>query len=136
MSRRRTTSNLQSFSRPDVTPLVDLTFLLLIVFMITAPVLEQSLDITPPELNASAISSAENRVINLDQDGTIYLDDRLVSREALIQILMESIEMRSDVQIFIRADRGRPYGEVIEIMKLVQGVGITDVSLVTLAEEG
>ena len=135
MRRSRTESRLSSFCRPDVTPLVDLTFLLLIVFMITAPVLEYSIDISPPDLNAAAIQSSEHKIINLDAEGTIYLDDIPVTEKELVKKLTGYLNIGSQVEVFIRADRSQPYGNVVELMKLIKGIGITDVSLVTQAEE-
>ena len=135
MRRHRAEPNLNSFSNPDVTPLVDLTFLLLIVFMITAPALEYSLDINPPDLNAQAIDSSEHILINLDYEGKIYIDDSLVSLDMLLNTLSENAAKNSYIQIFLRADKSRPYGEVMDIMKLIRNIGITDVALVTKAEE-
>ena len=135
MRRHRAEPNLNSFSNPDVTPLVDLTFLLLIVFMITAPALEYSLDINPPDLNAQAIDPSEHILINLDYEGKIYIDDSLVSLDMLLNTLSENVAKNSYIQIFLRADKSRPYGEVMDIMKLIRDIGITDVALVTQAEE-
>ena len=135
MRRSRRHHQLSTLTQPDVTPLVDLTFLLLIVFMITAPVLEYSLDITPPELDAERIEQSEHRIINLDQDGLIYLDDNPVTKTTLIESISRRYTQNNNLQIFIRADEAQPYGRVIELMRLVRGIGIVDVSLVTLAEE-
>lgn len=134
MSRYRATTRRQTFSKPDVTPLVDLTFLLLIVFMITAPALEYSLDIAPPELNAEQIEEVEHKVINLDHAGSIYLNDIRYTLPELKQELIAINGVNRSVQIYIRADKSRLYGEVIEIMKMVKSAGISDVSLVTQAE--
>ena len=136
MKRRfRRSNELRTLTKPDVTPLVDLTFLLLIVFMITAPVLEYALDIAPPELNAETVEPVDHKVINLDKNGTIYLDSDRTTKEGLTQTISREYAQNSQLQIFIRADETQPYGEVIELMRLVRGIGITDVSLVTLTEE-
>ena len=136
MKRRlRRSTELRTLTKPDVTPLVDLTFLLLIVFMITAPVLEYSLEIAPPELNAENIEQSENKVINLDENGIIYLENDPVSKEIMVQIISQKYEENKNLKIFIRADETRPYGEVMEIMRHIRSIGISDVSLVTLAEE-
>ena len=135
MRQARRRNGLRTITKPDVTPLVDLTFLLLIVFMITAPVLEYSLDITPPELNAENIEESEHKVINVDENGIIYLDDDPVTKAKLVQLVSQRYSVNADLQIFIRADETRPYGDVMELMRLIRAIGITDVSLVTLAEE-
>ena len=136
MKRRfRRSIELRTLTKPDVTPLVDLTFLLLIVFMITAPVLEHALDITPPELNADKVEPSHHKVINLDENGIVYLDNDPMTKEGLTQAISQEYAQNVHFQIFIRADETRPYGEVMALMRLVRDVGITDVSLVTQTEE-
>ncbi len=134
MSRYRATSPRHTFNKPDVTPLVDLTFLLLIVFMITAPALEYSLDIAPPELDAESIEEVEHRIVNLDKSGSIFLNDEKVTLPELQSRLIAIAQKNRSIQIYIRADASRLYGDVIDVMKLVRQIGISDVSLVTQAE--
>ncbi len=135
MRQHRTNSNLNSFSNPDVTPLVDLTFLLLIVFMITAPVLEYSIDINPPEFDSEAIMQVDHLIVNLDKNGVIYVDKKSVSEQELKNLLAENYRNAQSIQIFVRADKTRPYGDVIDLMKMIKHAGISDVSLVTESEE-
>jgi len=113
MRRHCSDSNLTTFSRPDVTPLVDLTFLLLIVFMITAPVMEYSLDIKPPDFNAEALDEKEHILVNLDKNGVIHVNKNAVSEHDLQRILIDNLSNTDSVQVFIRADESRPYGDVI-----------------------
>ena len=134
MSRYASRSRLKPFIAPDVTPLVDLTFLLLIVFMITAPALEHSLNVSPPELSAEPIIPKEHIVINIDGDGVVYFKEEVVARDRLRQILAEKYAANGMLQVFLRGDEARPYGEIIGVMKLIRDTGITDVSLVTQAE--
>ncbi len=135
MRRYRSNSNLNSFSNPDVTPLVDLTFLLLIVFMITAPALEYSINIQPPDFNAEAINPIDHLIVNLDKNGTIYIDGDSVSEKELKDVLSKNYRNNDSIQIFVRADKTRPYGDVINLMKMIRQVGIIDVSLVTESED-
>ncbi|MEA2012898.1 MAG: biopolymer transporter ExbD [Verrucomicrobiota bacterium] len=111
----------------DVTPLVDLTFILLIVFMITAPILEYSIDVTPPELNAEEIK--ENKVVvTLGEDGNIYVDDKQMFSQELTDYLFK---INPQSSVFIRADESRAYGEVIALMRTIKEAGIKKVSLIT-----
>ena len=135
MRRHRERTGPQIISKPDVTPLMDLTFLLLIVFMITAPTLEYSLDISPPEFNAHKIEELDHKIISLDQNGAIHLEEVKVSKMSLISVISRMTDYNKDLKIFIRADKSRPYGEVMDIMKIVRQAGIVDVALVTIAEE-
>ena len=135
MNRKRGRAGLETLTRPDVTPLVDLTFLLLIVFMITAPALEFSIDTTPPELDAQKIDEDTHKLINVDQNGKIWWEEVSLSKVSLSSVVSKIAKHNRHLKIYLRADESRPYGEVIEIMRIVKNAGIIDVSLVTEAEE-
>jgi biopolymer transport protein ExbD len=132
----RSHRRLNAFGSIDVTPLVDLTFLLLIVFMITAPTLEYAVDVSPPELDAQPTDAEEPKVVTIDRGGSVFLGDRMLSIAELEQELRGLAASMPDLQIFIRADETRPYGEVIGVMRRIQRLGISEVSLVTAPEEG
>ena len=134
MSRRRP-SALQEFTGINITPLMDLTFLLLIVFMITAPMLEYAVDVTPPEYDAERIDDTEDILINLTRDGEIVIDERRSSAAELAGRLEELFTARPDASILIRGHEERPYGEVIEIMRISRNIGFQTVGLITRAEE-
>lgn len=134
MARRRT-SNVEAFSGINITPLMDLTFLLLIVFMIAAPMLEYTVNVSPPKMNAERPELEESLLIGLDADGNILMDRVTLTREELASRLVDVQRTRPDVPVLIRAHEERPYGEVIEIMKVVRGAALTNVSLVTQAED-
>ena len=136
MARRRFDSKLQTVTEINITPLMDLTFLLLIVFIITAPVLEFSTDVSPPEMSTDKPieDDKEPVMIGLDKQGRIILRKQPVEPAELARQL-EQIRLRQpDVTVFIRADGTRPYREVIDLMKAVRAANITSVSLVTQPE--
>ena len=135
MSRHRKENRLQSITSINVTPLMDLTFLLLIVFMITAPVLEYAVDVTPPSLNAEPVVDTVHKIINLTRGGDIRIDEKTLSLAELENFVHRIKQASPDTRYHIRADESRPYGEVITIMRTIKNVGITDVSLLTLIEE-
>lgn len=135
MSRRRPRSQLQSVVYPDITSLCDLTFILLLVFIITRPIMEQSLDISPPQLNAKPIDPQEYVVVSIDREGVLYLDSKRTGPDELVNTVVEKHSHSKGLKIFLRADKTRPYGEVIGVMRLIQNTGITDVSLVTEVED-
>ncbi len=134
MSRFRQ-SNLGTIDKIDVTPLVDLTFLLLIVFMITAPILEYSVTVNPPELNAARIETEDHLIVTLDAGGALYLGDAAIDRATLGQRLTSALAANAQLQVFIRADEARPYGEVVDVLRVVKQAGVQNFSLVTTAEE-
>ncbi|MCF7854424.1 MAG: biopolymer transporter ExbD [Candidatus Pacebacteria bacterium] len=132
---RRQRTELESFSGINITPLMDLTFLLLIVFMITAPMLEYAVDVSPPEMNAETIQEKDNILINLSSNGTVRLGREQVSPSELIRQLENAADLNPDVTVLIRADESRPYREVVDLMRTVRNAGLFNLSLVTQPEE-
>lgn len=126
----------KSISTIDMTPLMDLTFMLLIVFVITVPVIEYVTDVTPPEMNSSnTVEEVEEpAVIALNEDGVISLDEQSVALHDLPALLQELQRQRSGVTVLVRADGTRPYEEVVAIMRVAHNAGITSISLMTQAE--
>jgi biopolymer transport protein TolR len=136
MARKRERKPLSTMANPDVTPLVDLTFLLLIVFMITAPALENALKIDAPELNGQAADlERKHHIVNIDESGTFYLDDDAVSLEELESTLSRVKMDDPQIEIYLRADERRQYGDVMAVMRAIRRAGIDNPSLVTTPEE-
>ena len=134
MARRRYRTVLQTVSDINVTPLMDLTFLLLIVVMITAPMLEYEIDVSPPELDAARIDEDNCVMISLNATGQIIFQKETMDLAELTQRLTFIHASRAGVAALIRADGDRPYREVIALMKAVRDANIDDVSLVTQPE--
>ena len=132
MTRRRQLQ-FTGFREMNITPLMDLTFLLLIVFMITAPMLEYSVDVSPPRLDAAKPEPEESVLIALTRKGAIKFNGQQVSREQLEQRLASN--RWAGYPVLIRGDESRPYREVMAIMRVVRAAGIRDVSLLTRPEE-
>lgn len=130
---RRADSRFELRNEINVTPLMDLTFLLLIVFMITAPMLQYSLDVSLPELNAEALEPKRTVVVSLTRSGTVFLDEREVRLEALTAELNGIAD--PEVSVTISADERRPYGEVMDLMKRIRRAGLEDIQLMTEAEQ-
>jgi biopolymer transport protein TolR len=134
MVRQRPRQELRAIATIDMTPLVDLTFLLLIVFMITAPVLENSVDVSPPELSAARVEPKPHKLFSLDRQGHLKVDGADLTPETLAGWLAGQ-PFAHDLQIFLRADAARPYGEVMQVMRTLQEQGFNHVSLVTVAPQ-
>lgn len=136
MARKRERKPLKTMTNPDVTPLVDLTFLLLIVFMITAPALENALKIKAPELNGQpADLERKHHIVNIDQEGKVYLDDDNLSLMELEQKLARVKMDEPQIEIYLRADENRQYRDVMAVMRAIRNAGIDNPSLVTQPEE-
>lgn len=134
MARKKHRSQLDAIDEINMTPLIDLTFLLLIIFMITTPLLENSIDVSPPEMNASELPDKNSCSINLDRHGQIFFNAVPVSRAELLLRLAALREQHPKTVILIRSDGERPYREVIKLMKTVKDAGLTNISLVTMAD--
>ena len=130
--RRRFQS--KSYDEINITPLMDTVFFLLIIFMITAPLLEYSIDVSPPKMNASEMKPDEySRVINVKKNGDIEFDKKIMNPARLIARLRE-LKASPDggrIKVFLRADKDLLYGSVIQVMKDVKNAGFTDISLIT-----
>lgn len=130
--RRRFQS--KSYDEINITPLMDTVFFLLIIFMITAPLLEYSIDVSPPKMNASEMKPDEySRVINVKKNRDIEFEKKIMNPARLIARLRE-LKASPDggrIKVFLRADKDLLYGFVIQVMKDVKNAGFTDISLIT-----
>ncbi|MGN0869723.1 MAG: ExbD/TolR family protein [Victivallales bacterium] len=124
----------KSYDEINITPLMDTVFFLLIIFMITAPLLEYSIDVSPPKMNASEMKPDEySRVINVKKNGDIEFEKKIMNPARLIARLRE-LKASPDggrIKVFLRADKDLLYGSVIQVMKDVKNAGFTDISLIT-----
>ena len=132
---RQRQNRFQSFSGINMTPLMDLTFLLLIVFMITAPILEYSVDVSPPEMKAQDINEESSLLVGLTKKGEILYKGERIQREKLRRELEQIYSSTPQINVLIRADQSRPYKEVVEIMRTVRKTNLNNIALVTRAEE-
>ena len=118
-------------SNINVTPLVDVMLVLLIVFMITAPMLTVGVQVDLPQTKANQLNSdADPLIITMNKNREIFIQDAIVSAEDLIPRLKAISKVNSKTRIFVRGDNLLPYGEVIEIMGKIQSAGYEKVALV------
>ena len=118
-------------SNINVTPLVDVMLVLLIVFMITAPMLTVGVQVDLPQTKANQLNSdADPLIITMNKNREIFIQDAVVSQEDLIPRLKAISKVNSKTRIFVRGDNLLPYGEVIGIMGKIQSAGYEKVALV------
>ena len=135
--RRRFQS--KTYDEINITPLMDTVFFLLIIFMITAPLLEYSIDVSPPKMAAAEIKADDyTKVIHVTKDKVIQFERKKnISMQELLMRLRELKQDRNSkkYKFFLRADRELRYGDVIDVFKTIKKAGFADISLVTEAEQ-
>lgn len=134
MARRTSLVSLNQISDINMTPLMDLTFILLITFIITFPLIEQGIAINLPKGKAADMTDPQTRSISLNRDRQLFLDNRPVLRGELVSEMATVSTADPNTTIFVRADRDLPYGEVVDIMKILHDANITRMALVTEAD--
>lgn len=122
----------KEFSDINVTPLVDVILVLLIIFMITAPLLFSGLKIQLPEAKAQPIPPQENPIVlNIDKDGKIYFEEKEIPLIELKIRLPFWLERAKTEGVYIKADERVSYGSVLKVLDLLNQEGVTSVALVT-----
>jgi biopolymer transport protein TolR len=117
----------------NVTPLVDVMLVLLIIFMIAAPMLHQGVEVALPRADAANLPMRveDPLVVSIDRDGNVYLQETRIATEDLVERLTGQIKTRGDDSVFLKGDRDVPYGRVIEVLDVLHRGGIVRVGMVT-----
>ena len=116
----------------NVTPLVDVMLVLLIIFMITAPMLQHELDVNlPVAAGIPQITSEDQVVLTVNKQGNIYLDQTTYTLETLRPKLQTLYQTRRNKDLFLRADADVPYGKVVQVMDEVKKAGILKLGMLT-----
>ncbi|QQR72726.1 MAG: protein TolR [Holophagales bacterium] len=117
----------------NVTPLVDVMLVLLIIFMVTAPMLHQGIEVALPKAASDPIPLRRDDpiVLSINRNGMVYLKDEPVHPTRLVERLTPLLRGRSEETVFLKGDRDVAYGKVVEILDTLQRGGITRVGIVT-----
>src|SRR5947199_6764973 len=136
MRRYSQRQTLSSLSEINITPLLDLAFVLLIIFMITTPLLENSANLIIPSSSSNNPAIDQNRVqtLSIDHSETIKLNNETVDLERLDQRLADLRRANPDVAVVIRPDRELPVQKLVSLMDALQRAGITKLGIATKTE--
>jgi biopolymer transport protein ExbD len=136
MRRYSQRQSLSTLNEINITPLLDLAFVLLIIFMITTPLLESSMNVVIPSSGSKnpPINTSQVQAVSIDRNDTIRFNNQIVDLETLTVRLTELKAIKPDVAIVIRPDRDLPVQKLIGVMDAVQRTGITRVGIATRAE--
>jgi biopolymer transport protein TolR len=120
----------------NVTPFVDVMLVLLVIFMVTAPMMMQGVDVALPEATAKPlVSQKDNLVITIDKEQHIHINDFAVESDFLREKLSKILENQSDREVYFRADQSVPYGVVAKVMADIKAAGVEKLGMVTVPIE-
>ncbi len=125
----------QFMSEINVTPFVDVMLVLLIIFMVTAPMMVQGVDVDLPKATSKALKGSEDRlIISIDNDLQVFINEQVVSVEFLTQKLGAILENLESKNVYLRADKNVPYGVVVNVISKIKKAGIDSLGMITLPE--
>jgi biopolymer transport protein ExbD len=119
----------------NVTSLIDVVLVLLIVFMITAPIMQGGLDVELPRAEARPLQPKEGMVVSVNRDGKVYVDNTPVSYRDFRATFRALVSQRKPEGVYLQADARVPYGEVVKVLAVIRLAGIANVGLVAADEE-
>jgi biopolymer transport protein TolR len=122
----------------NVTPLVDVMLVLLIIFMVTAPMLQEGVSVELPSAKGEPIEKAQQRdevIISVSGAGSIYVNDKAVTEDQLATVVVDATKDKPNRDVFLRADKTVPYGVVVRIMASLKTAGIANLGMITTPQE-
>ena len=131
MHRRKTSKQINEI---NMTPLIDLTFILLITFIITMPAMEQGISIRLPQGSTDILPEKKSNVVTVDAEGNVFLNNQSITIDDLDATLGSMAAESPDLAVLVRGDERLEYGQIIRVMKILYKHKITRMALVTLAD--
>jgi biopolymer transport protein TolR len=126
-----------TISQINVTPLVDVMLVLLVIFMVTAPIIQQGVQVNLPQARSGAIPGTEEHlVVTVAKNGKVYLNDNVMSLSQLGEKLRAIKKIDANKQVYLRADQDVRYGTVMQAIAEIKKSGIERLGMVTRPEEG
>jgi biopolymer transport protein ExbD/biopolymer transport protein TolR len=119
----------------NVTSLVDVVLVLLIIFMLAAPLMQGGVDVELPRAEAKPLTAKEGMVVVVNRQGQIFIDETPVSYEDFRGTFASLVATRRPDGVYLRGDRGVPYGEVVRVLAVIRAAGVQNVGLVAADEE-
>ncbi len=125
-------SNDSLLSDINVTPFVDVMLVLLIIFMVTAPMMTQGVDVALPEANSAALSTDDDPLIlSIDKENKIYIDDIVISFSYLKEKVRRIMKAQPGRKVFLKADKDITYGMVAKVMSEIKVAGVENLGMIT-----
>ncbi|HVZ47686.1 MAG TPA: biopolymer transporter ExbD [Gemmatimonadaceae bacterium] len=133
--RRRRGDRTPMYAEVNVVSLVDLMMLLMVIFMITAPIMQGGVDLALPKTDARAVDSKGGTTISVLANGAIFVDDERLTLAEFRASFRALISRKADQGVYFRGDQRAPYGIVVQVLDIVKNAGVTNVALVTEPED-
>ena len=131
-SGNRENGNRGTMSQINVTPLVDVMLVLLVIFMVTAPMMQQGVEVNLPKADTKSLAPKEDTlVVSIEKTGRTTINSTEVAGGELQAKLTSMLAGRSKREVFLKADSAVPYGEVVQIMAQIKGAGVERLGMVT-----
>ena len=132
MSFQLNRSSKEPMSEVNVTPFVDVMLVLLVIFMVTAPLLTVGVQVDLPESSADSLSEdQEPLTLSINSKGEVFIQEYQVEFEKIVPKILAISNNRTDTRIYVRGDRSINYGRVLEVMGLLSGAGFSKVALIS-----
>ncbi len=121
-----------TMSEINVTPMVDVMLVLLVIFMVTAPLIQQGVKLNLPQTRAAPVEANEKKlVVSVDARKRVFIGEAEVRLDQLEEKLKANAKAQADKELYLYADRALPYGTVVEVMSAAQRAGITNLGMIT-----
>jgi biopolymer transport protein TolR len=128
-----------AMSEINVTPLVDVMLVLLIIFMVTAPMMQEGVNVDLPQASGAPLTKDQqvnDVVIAVEGPDKIYINESQVQEDKLAEKILDAMKDRPARDVYLRADKNVPYGKVVEIMDTLKAAGVSSLGMITAPKEG
>jgi biopolymer transport protein TolR len=136
MSSRRRGDRMAINAEINVVSLIDVMMLLMVIFMITAPMMQGGVDVALPKAAARPLDAERGVIVSVQKSGRIFVDEAVVSLNELASTIKRLSERNGRRGVYLRADAGVPYGTVVKVLATMRQSGVSDVGLVAEPDEG
>jgi biopolymer transport protein TolR len=132
MNSERGAPGRTTLSEINVTPMVDVMLVLLVIFMVTAPLIQQGVKVNLPQTKAAPVEAKEKKVVlSIDRSKHVFIGDAEVALNELEEKLKSNAKVQQDKEVYLHADRDLAYGVVVEVMAAAHRAGIDNVGMIT-----